>query len=360
MLRGSSLAGFGALTPYSDPYFVGDAALFAEYSLSLYKEDWLSYLEKETDQKVALSKSGLLQIATTANYMEKERKRFNSDCIPGYRPEYLNPSELSQREPSITIDNYGAIYHPEPWIDLSTYMGTLTQALLENRRLIRAKMQNRAISVQSTDESVIVHTLDGEQIKSKYLVVATGLSHDKTSGLESFPISWVRGDGISLRTIDNSPIFKNNIYCPIFDSSDSYISGFISPRKNGEMLLGSTYYDEGQRDGADAYGDRESISFGALTEIIRGTYPISTRLQNCSIEREWHGWRPCSIDEYPILGPSNSEHRIIYALAFLGLGITMSVGVAAEITKYVQEKEYDFPEQISAKRFNNDQEDKNA
>ncbi len=327
LLRGSTIAGFGALTPYSDLYFTGDAALFAEKSLKLYQKDWLKFLHQCTEIHVPLSQSGLMQIALDKAYLLQHKERYETgNCIAGYRPEYLTHTELLAQEPKLTIETVGAIYHPEPWIDLQLYLSAIEKCahVFPNIETLFAK---EAISVAEEGDQVTTRLNDGTKITSKYCVVATGLSNDLIEGIESFPIRWIRGDGIAVRTLDNQPLFKNIIYCN---------SGFISPRNSGEMLLGSTYVDEGLGDRAKLSGDRNRINFGAMADIVKSTEQISSHLRDCTVEREWHGWRPASSDKQPILGVDSSRPSIIYALGFLRLGITMSIGVGEAITQYAK------------------------
>jgi len=341
LLRGSTLAGFGALTPYSDPFFVGEPALFAEVSLKLYQKEWLGFLGRRTDINVPLSRGGLIQVAESEEYLKKNRDRYESNCIDGYRPDYLSESELKKAEPALTIDAVGGIFHPEPWIDLQLYMAAIEQAV-QTFSNITVFSPKKVISVDNKSDTVSVSLNDGETIEGKKIVVCTGLSHEPIDGLKNFKITWVRGDGVSVRTKDNRPIFKNNIYCT---------PGFIAPRNTGEMLLGSTYIDEGVGDGVKLARDRERISFGAMAEIAKASRRISKHLDDCLVERQWHGWRPCSQDEYPILGPIDAEPNTVYALGFLGLGITMSVAVGDVVSNYVAGKDCDFPPSMSPMRF---------
>jgi len=341
LLRGSTLAGFGALTPYSDPYFIGEPALFAERSLKLYKTDWLNFLNRRTEISVPISRSGLLQVAVKKDYLEKNKARYEKNCIDGYRPEYLTEEELRRREPNVTIDAVGAIFHPEPWFDLQIYMAAIEQCVqtFSNIDVMSAK---KAIKVAEKPDTVTVSLATGEIIETKVVVVSTGLSQEPIDGITAFPISWVRGDGIAVRTPNNRPIFKNIIYCT---------PGFIAPRNTGEMLLGSTYVDEGVGDSIKLGQDKNRVTFGALSDIAKATRKISNLLDDCVVEREWHGWRPCSVDNYPILGTENKRPRTVYALGFLGLGITMSVAVGDTITKYAKSEKLDFPVSMDPERF---------
>lgn len=342
-LRGSTLAGFGALTPYSDPFFVGETAEFAAHSLELYKTKWLPNLYKRTGQNVPLSETGLMQIFSNEKKMEAEIKRYESDCIPGYRPDILNEASLRASEPAIDQECVGALYHPEPWIDLSLYIGALEVAIHSAKNL-RMALNTTIRDISVTSEGSFRGTLtNGSKFSAGHIVVCTGLTAPKQDIFKHFPLRWVRGDGVSIRTNNNLPLFKNNIYSS---------PGFISPRATGEMLLGSTYVDEGVKPEGYPVPDRDTISFESLSKISASCKKISSHLKDCSVERLWRGWRPGTADDYPILSADAAQPNIIYAQGFLGLGITLSVAVADAITNYIGSSSSDcFPNEMSAERF---------
>ena len=341
-LRGSTLAGFGALTPYSDPYYVGDTALFAAKSLEIYQKFWLSELFKLTGRNVPLSSAGLLQLFSKKEKMEREIQRYESDCIPGYRPQILNKASLQNIEPAINKVFEGALRHPEPWIDLDLYVGALEVALAASSG-IDLCTNCTVRDIDRLDSGTLDLSLTSDRkFRCEFLVVCTGLNVLERQNLKTFPMEWVRGDGIALRSPNNIPLFKNNIYAS---------PGFIAPRATGEMLLGSTYVKEGVKPSGSPIPDRETISFESLEKISSACQLISADLKDCSVERVWRGWRPCSADERPIFGPDPKNPNIVYALGFLGLGITLSVAVGDSVAEYVTSGRADFPESMNPGRF---------
>ncbi len=339
-LRGSTLAGFGALTPYSDPFFTGEIALFAERSLELYKHEWLKYLEAESGTIVPLSKSGLIQLFENDFYFEKIKTKYKEDVIPGYRPKILETEQVYRCEPRLTAKICGGLLHPEPWIDLAAYRSAITACLasLENIDCLFE------MSVNTIEPGNPIHIFsEGKPtISCEYLVLATGINSLNVPGLPQITIHCVRGDGIAVRTDDNKPLFKHNLYMD---------KGFISPRTDGLMLLGSTYVDEGDTPPPEDFLNRESIRLEAMDEILRATLEISSRLGGCTVERLWRGWRPKSQDDLPVLGPHAENPNIIVASGFLGLGITMSPAVGEAIAEYVTGGIGRIPESLSPKRL---------
>jgi glycine oxidase len=340
-LRGTTLAGFGALTPFSDPFFSGETALFASKSLSGYKNYWLKMVEEISGIRIPISKSGLLQLLEEESDLEGEIARYETDCIPGYRPKVLNNAAVHEIEPCITMPIAGALYHPEPWIDLAIYSSAIERAL-NSSVLIDCLFGNQIKFLDDEGDYLRITLSNGQVVQSRKLVICTGLHGHKIKNLEEFPMRWVRGDGISVRTPSNKPLFNNNIYAS---------PGFIAPRGTGEILLGSTYVDEGIPTIENSHRERSTVSFDSMVGISSAVQRISSHLGNCTVEKMWRGWRPASEDNYPIVGVLPSNPLVIYALGFLGLGVTLSLATAEAIADHVESNVDNFPKSLSPKRL---------
>src|ERR1017187_3042770 len=60
--KGISSAGFGSLTPFSDPFYKGEARDFAAKAVEIYRDDWLDALSKMSGQVITFCDKGLLQL----------------------------------------------------------------------------------------------------------------------------------------------------------------------------------------------------------------------------------------------------------------------------------------------------------
>jgi glycine/D-amino acid oxidase-like deaminating enzyme len=97
----------------------------------------------------------------------------------------------------------------------------------------------------------------------------------------------------------------------------------IQPRKNGQMLIGSSR----QFDAEDT-----SIEQPILERMLTRALAYLPTLGNLSAIRCWSGHRAATPDKLPLIGPTGLSDRIWLATGHEGLGITTSVGTAKLVT----------------------------
>jgi glycine/D-amino acid oxidase-like deaminating enzyme len=91
----------------------------------------------------------------------------------------------------------------------------------------------------------------------------------------------------------------------------------IQPRKNGQMLIGSSrQYD------AEATGIDQPI----LDRMLKRALEYLPGLAQLTAIRAWTGHRAATPDKLPLIGPSAESERIWLATGHEGLGITTSLG----------------------------------
>mgnify|MGYP001563866132 CR=1 FL=1 len=78
--------------------------------------------------------------------------------------------------------------------------------------------------------------------------------------------------------------------------------GYIVPRKNNEIVLGSTMEDT---------GFEKKITEEGISSILRKCYEIVPELKKLKIKEKWAGFRPFASDNLPIIGKTNIENLII-------------------------------------------------
>ncbi|MBK8810458.1 MAG: FAD-binding oxidoreductase [Acidobacteria bacterium] len=325
--QGSSLAGFGSLTPYSDPYFVGEAREFAAHSVDLYRNEWIPAISKLIGSQIPFCNDGLIELFPDETSFQKgvELAAELNACRDGIT-KVLTVSQTRDLEPALSGDYVGALWFDEPWLDKSVYFAAL-------EKLLRARLNNKfrlgkAVSeVSCESDSVHILLSNGDEIKCSNLIVCTGLSETHIVGLPTQSnLTWIRGDAIGLFTRDNLPLIKRHIYMG---------SGFITPRTNGYMLLGATYEEEHGLPSDHMLRSRDRICVSQFNSIIESNERIIPILKECEVSNVWRGWRPSPPDRMPLLGIAENSPNIIVANGFIGLGITMAPAVARTIADYL-------------------------
>ena len=341
---GASAAAFGSLTPFSDPFFTGSARDFAARSVDLYREKWLSLLSTHRRPIVTLHDQGLLQLfADDADRLECSA-RAQELVAAGYESELLTSEEVRTLEPALSGEFAGALWLNEPWIDREALFSTLSDYLAEspNCRILRSQTVTKI--EQQSDHSLLVQFSDLPPAHYTHIVISTGTG--RVEGIPRLPLSWVRGDCIGVVTPSNLPILSRHVYLH---------DGFITPRADGNMLLGSTYVAEEGPPPAHCLAHRDRISVEQAYALIANNVKIVPALAQCDLVRTWRGWRPCLPDSYPVLGPDPTAPNVIHANGFIGLGVTMAPAVGEAIADYIESGSLDhFPESFRLPRSFNE------
>ena len=97
------------------------------------------------------------------------------------------------------------------------------------------------------------------------------------------------------------------------------------PRKNNEIILGSTMED---------IGFEKRITEEGISGILEKAYEIIPQLKNLKIKEKWSGFRPFASDQLPIIGKTSIENLII-ATAHGRNGILLPPITAKAVTELV-------------------------
>jgi glycine/D-amino acid oxidase-like deaminating enzyme len=108
----------------------------------------------------------------------------------------------------------------------------------------------------------------------------------------------------------------------------------IQPRKNGQMLLGSSRQFD-----ADALEINQSI----LNRMVRRATEYLPSLGKLSAIRTWTGHRAATPDQLPLIGPSLESDRIWLATGHEGLGITTSLGTGRLVADLLLNRTCEIP-----------------
>jgi glycine/D-amino acid oxidase-like deaminating enzyme len=337
ILREASSAGFGSLTPHSDPNYRGEAEEFAKSSVDLYRTKFLKDIEKISGIKIPFIDDGLIEIfPTESSYLEFTKEFDKKDARIKENFKFLSAEETVKLEPSLTGSYFNSVWINEPWLDKEIFFKCVKKTLFANEK-IKKHFGIKKIKVERRLEEILI-SVDGKRnFQVNRLIICTGLQFGKIDGLRSFPQRFIRGDAVGVHTVNNKPLLKRHIYMG---------DGFVTPRSNGFMLLGATY----EEDASFLIKQRKDrINIEQLKKIIRANEAILPRLKECEIGRVWRGWRPTPEDKNPILGLMYPN--IVIATGFMGLGITVAPAVATTVEDFCVFNKNRFPKSFSPERF---------
>lgn len=151
----------------------------------------------------------------------------------------------------------------------------------------------------------------------------------------SCPLSRVRGEVVQVRA--PAAFLRHHLFCE---------PGFITPRRDGRLFLGSTY--EEHKSGEDEVATR--ISAGNALTILGATIRMVPKISDFQIERTYKGWRPRSPDDQPVLGRTPIDGLFV-AGGLFGLGITLAPSVAELVADVITGRVTDAPSEFRVTRF---------
>jgi glycine oxidase len=321
--KGISSAGFGSLTPFSDPFYKGEARDFAAKAVEIYRDGWLADLSKISGQPITFTDKGLLQLCRDTKDIANAEEIVRGLEAKVDSARMLSVEETRKLEPHLTGDFLASLWINEPWLDRSEYFSALG-FVISNCGQIQTKYCCVVKAISSDNNKVTVLTKSGEEIECQGVVVCNGLHPEAISGIPPLRMKWIRGDAVAMHTTNGKPLLQRHIYLH---------DGFITPRTNSEMLLGATYHEE-ELPSENARQHRDRIALEQFQKIIACNLTILPALAKCEVGKVWRNWRPAPPDNFPILGNIPENSRIVLANGFIGLGLTLAPAVAKAVTKH--------------------------
>lgn len=342
LFGGSTSAGFGSLTPFSDPFFTGQARAFAARSVALYRNGWIPRASAAVGSPVAVGDRGLLDLIAS-NEDEIKVKQLQAELeAAGYVSRLLERREVLDLEPQLQGAYSGALWLDEPWMDFQHYLKGL-ECIVQRHQRIRLVLGRTAEHVCSDGVAVSV-ALEGAGTEAVDVVlIATGVDGTESLVPEMPKMRWIRGDALEVRTESGLPLLERHVYKG---------RAFMTPRNDGRVLLGATYHEEAAEPAALRRVDRQSISVAAALGVLRDNCELVPALSSCDITRMWRGWRPALPDNRPVLGFVRTD-KIAIANGFIGLGLTMAPAVAEAICGLVLGGASGIPAEFDPQRFVN-------
>ena len=120
--------------------------------------------------------------------------------------------------------------------------------------------------------------------------------------------------------------------------------GYLVPRPDGRIIVGSTLEDS---------GFEKSVTAGGLHKFLAGALKLWPALDNAEILETWCGLRPGTPDDLPILGPTGIEGLTI-ATGHYRNGILLAPATAKFVREWITRGNMSFDAQhFSPLRFLN-------
>jgi glycine oxidase len=202
--------------------------------------------------------------------------------------EVLDPRGLRQREPGLAVGFARGVWFPEDaCVDPARLMAAVSQAAARAGVQFRSGVTVRKVAIErrrakgvETDEGL----LEGDAV-----VIAAGAWSGLVEGALGNPSSVrpARGQIVELDTCP-SPL-RGVVYAH---------GGYLVPRSDGRVIVGSTL---------EFVGYRRGVTVDGLTKVLGVASRTIPALGEASVSRTWSNFRPYTDDKIPFVGARDIE-----------------------------------------------------
>jgi glycine/D-amino acid oxidase-like deaminating enzyme len=285
----------------------------AQFALTSYSRGLWNKLAQELPEDVEFDPCGTLWVAADEEEMCAVQRKQEFYTNRGIRVEVLDSVGLKHAEPNLRSGLAGGLRVPD---DAVLYPPCAARFLLD-----RAKKQGAQVRAGSPVEALLprggVKLVDGSQLSAGYSISATGAwSPTLTPGL---PVRKRKGHLVITERysgyVHHQLVELGYLKSAHAVSQDS-VAFNIQPRKNGQMLIGSSRQFD---------ADSTAVDQAILERMLRRAIEYLPTVGKLTAIRTWTGHRAATPDKLPLIGPSAHE-RIWLATGHEGLGITTSLG----------------------------------
>jgi glycine/D-amino acid oxidase-like deaminating enzyme len=305
---GTTAAGMGHLVVMDDSE--------AQFALTSYSRSLWHKLIPELPHAVEYDQCGTIWVAADEEEMAEVRRKQKYYTGRGVRVEILDGAGLQEAEPNLRAGMAGGLRVPD---DAVLYPPRAAAFLLERARTFGMELRT-GVSVRECLAEGGVVISDGSRISARYCVSATGVWAPSLT--PDLPLRKRKGH---LVITDRYPGFVRHQLVELGYLKSAHRSGKdsvafnIQPRKNGQMLIGSSR----QYDAEDTAVDQAIVD-----RMLSRALKYLPSLGDLEAIRVWTGHRAATPDKLPLIGPSLKSDRIWLATGHEGLGITTSLGTA--------------------------------
>jgi glycine/D-amino acid oxidase-like deaminating enzyme len=320
---GTTAAGMGHIVVMDDSE--------AQFALTAFSRSLWQQLLPELPTDVEFDPCGTLWVAADDEEMIAVKRKSQFYSQRGVRVETLDSAALEKAEPSLHPGLAGGLRVPD---DAVLYPPCAAAFLLNRAQERGAKLHTGAFVRDLLPNGEVV-LATGSKFSAGIVVNAAGpWSPGLTAGL---PVRKRKGH---LVITDRYPGFVHHQIIELgylksahATSADS-VAFNIQPRKNGQMLIGSSRQFD---------AEETEINQAILDRMLRRALEYLPSLGTLSAIRAWTGHRAATPDKLPLIGPSLGSDRIWLATGHEGLGITTSLGTARLIADLLLNRKCEIP-----------------
>ncbi len=275
-------------------------------------------LADETGIDVEYRSEGLLELA----FDERDRaqlERVVRRRAEGAAAELLDDTRVRQREPGVSPEVCGGAYFAE---DRALHSGLFVEALAASAERFGARIvvDSPVDRVERGESTVTAVDAGGVRYQPGELIIAAGLGSRQLGDLmrAKMPIRPDRGEMLAVRP---SRLPRHTVV---------WRDGYLVPRRNGELLIGST----------SARGESDKLVTARSVEVLlRRATAMIPDLHDAPIVRKWAGIRPMCTLRRPMIGPVRGFDNVTVATGHHRSGVLLAPVTARLVADCVLEQQ---------------------
>jgi glycine oxidase len=308
----SSAAG-GILSPGVEAIEPGPFYGLCRASLERYPA-FVRDVEALSGMSVAFRTLGTLEIALDDDHAKVLAARAEKIQRHGLPVEVLEPDAVRRLEPGISKEARGALYFADESSLDPRLLGRAVYVATARAGATFVTGQVRRIVFEGGRAVGVEH--DAGRIEAKRVVLAAGAWSQRVEG-NGLPPGSVRPVRGQIALLDTRP--------PLLSRAVFSGHGYVVPRPDGRILVGSTM---------EEVGFEKAVTAGGLRHVLDVTIGIAPALAEAPVVDTWSNFRPASPDGEPILGEGAVE-GLLYATGHTRNGILLTPVTADAVAALV-------------------------
>jgi glycine/D-amino acid oxidase-like deaminating enzyme len=311
---GATAAGMGHIVVMDDSD--------AQFALTRFSQTLWNALAEELPPAVEYEPCGTLWVAADAEEMTEVRRKREYFGKRGVQAAILDAAGLQEAEPSLQRELAGALLVPGDAVLYPPAAAAffLSKALGQGSTLHLGK---QVVSIGAGTARLT----DGTIFSGKVIINAAGQYASKLT-----PRINIRPRKGHLVITDRYPgtirhqLVELGYLKSAHSTTDDSVAFNLQPRKNGQLLVGSSRQYESQDDAVEAQ---------ILSKMLRRAFAYIPGLSALSAIRVWTGFRAATPDKLPLIGPWPEDPSIVLATGHEGLGITTSLATGSLAADFI-------------------------
>lgn len=260
-------------------------------------------LEERTGIDIEYQYVGVLDLIRNNVDEKKYRQLYDLRREQGYAAAWLSAEEVRRLEPELTTDIRGAVHFSddhhlnnerlaEAWAKAAAQRGATVQT---NATVNEARMTNGRVTAVRIGE---------EWVNTNIVVIAAGSWSQEVGAVFGLavPTQPAKGQMLTVR-------FSHVRH--VISWSDHY----LVPRKNGEVVIGST---------VEFVGHNKEVTLETVRSLIDRSVELVPTIRTAPLNRFWAGLRPYSPTRRPILDRAPGLENVILATGHHRNGIVLA------------------------------------